>query len=85
MAGRNKRVAARRGLKYMRAFAGAWPERAIVQEALARIPWYHHIALMEKCRTPEERAALLHRRRAQGRALRPGLRGPIEPLPLRRR
>ena len=44
-----------RNLKYMRAFAGAWPERAIVQEALARIPWYHHIALMEKCRTPEER------------------------------
>jgi predicted nuclease of restriction endonuclease-like (RecB) superfamily len=44
-----------RNLKYMRAFAGAWPERAIVQEALAQIPWYHHIALMEKCRTPEER------------------------------
>jgi predicted nuclease of restriction endonuclease-like (RecB) superfamily len=44
-----------RNLKYMRSFAAAWPERAIVQEALARIPWYHHIALMEKCRTPEER------------------------------
>lgn len=44
-----------RNLKYMRAFAAAWPERAIVQEVLARIPWYHHIALMEKCRTPEER------------------------------
>jgi len=44
-----------RNLKYMRAFAAAWPEREIVQEALARIPWYHHLALMEKCRTPEER------------------------------
>jgi predicted nuclease of restriction endonuclease-like (RecB) superfamily len=44
-----------RNLKYMRAFAAAWPERAIVQEALARIPRYHHIALLEKCRTPEER------------------------------
>ncbi len=44
-----------RNLKYMRAFAGAWPERAIVQEALAQIPWYHHIALMEKCRTAAER------------------------------
>jgi predicted nuclease of restriction endonuclease-like (RecB) superfamily len=44
-----------RNLKYMRAFAAAWPDRAIVQEALAQIPWYHHIALMEKCRTPEER------------------------------
>jgi predicted nuclease of restriction endonuclease-like (RecB) superfamily len=37
-----------RNLKYMRAFAAAWPERPIVQEALARIPWYHHIALLEK-------------------------------------
>jgi predicted nuclease of restriction endonuclease-like (RecB) superfamily len=44
-----------RNLKYMRAFAAAWPERSIVQEPLARIPWYHHIALMEKCRTPAER------------------------------
>ena len=44
-----------RNLKYMRAFAGAWPGRAIVQGALAQIPWYHHIALMEKCRTAEER------------------------------
>jgi predicted nuclease of restriction endonuclease-like (RecB) superfamily len=44
-----------RNLKYMRAFASAWPERAIVQEALAQIPWYHHIALMEKCQTAEER------------------------------
>jgi len=44
-----------RNLKYMRAFAAAWPERAIVQEALAQIPWYHHIALLERCRTPEER------------------------------
>lgn len=39
----------------MRAFAAAWPEREIVQEPLARIPWYHHIALMEKCSTPEVR------------------------------
>ena len=36
-----------RNLKYMRAFAAAWPDGAIVQEALAQIPWYHHIALME--------------------------------------
>jgi predicted nuclease of restriction endonuclease-like (RecB) superfamily len=36
-----------RNLKYMRAFAAAWPKRTIVQEPLARIPWYHHLALME--------------------------------------
>ncbi|MHB0877031.1 MAG: PDDEXK nuclease domain-containing protein [Anaerolineae bacterium] len=44
-----------RNLKYMRAFAAAWPERAVVQEALAQIPWYHNIALLEKLSTPEER------------------------------
>jgi len=42
-------------LRSVSAAVAAWPERAIVQEALAQIPWYHHIALMEKCRTPEER------------------------------
>lgn len=36
-----------RDLKYMRAFAVAWPERAIVQDALAQIPWYQNIALIE--------------------------------------
>jgi len=36
-----------RNLECMRAFAAAWPDRAIVQEALARIPWYHHIAPLE--------------------------------------
>ena len=37
-----------RNLKYMRAFAEAWPDRAIVQEALAQITWYHNITLLEK-------------------------------------
>ena len=35
-------------LEYMRVSAAAWPERTIVQEALAQIPWHHHIALLEK-------------------------------------
>jgi hypothetical protein len=30
-----------RNLKYMRSFAAAWPDAAIVQEVLAQIPWYH--------------------------------------------
>ncbi|HEY0340110.1 MAG TPA: DUF1016 N-terminal domain-containing protein, partial [Steroidobacteraceae bacterium] len=37
-----------RNLKYMRAFSAAWPDRAIVQGPLARITWYHNIALLEK-------------------------------------
>ena len=30
-----------RNLKYMRAFAAAWPDRTIVQQFAARIPWFH--------------------------------------------
>jgi hypothetical protein len=38
----------------MRAFAAAWPERAIVQELLARIPWYHHIVAGWETRNVKE-------------------------------
>lgn len=44
-----------RNLKYMRAFAGAWPDRQIVQAPLAQLTWYHHIALLEKLNNPEIR------------------------------
>ena len=44
-----------RNLKYMRAFADAWPDEAIVQEVLAQLPWYHQIALLDKLRTAEQR------------------------------
>lgn len=44
-----------RNLKYMRAFAQAWPDESIVQERLAQIPWYHNITLLEKIKDPEQR------------------------------
>jgi predicted nuclease of restriction endonuclease-like (RecB) superfamily len=44
-----------RNLKYMRSFAAAWPEEAIVQGALAQIGWYQNIALLDKLNTPGER------------------------------
>ncbi|RMD59269.1 DUF1016 domain-containing protein, partial [Candidatus Parcubacteria bacterium] len=44
-----------RNLKYMRAFAKAWPDREIVQEALAQITWYHNLALLEKLKAPSVR------------------------------
>jgi len=44
-----------RNLKYMRTFAGAYPELTIVQEALAQITWYHNIALLDKIKDREER------------------------------
>ena len=45
-----------RNLKYMRAFAEAWPDESFVQGPLARLPWYHQLALLEKLRAPEERS-----------------------------
>nr|WP_145549611.1 PDDEXK nuclease domain-containing protein [Variovorax boronicumulans] len=37
-----------RNLKYMRAFAEAWPDDLFVQEVLAQLPWYHQLALLDK-------------------------------------
>ncbi|MBZ0272163.1 PDDEXK nuclease domain-containing protein [bacterium] len=37
-----------RNLKYMRAFAVAWPDRAIVQQLAAQIPWFHNCILLDK-------------------------------------
>jgi predicted nuclease of restriction endonuclease-like (RecB) superfamily len=45
----------RSNLLYMRAFAQAFPDEAIVQEALGRITWYHNVALLEKLKANEER------------------------------
>ena len=44
-----------RNLKYMRAFAQAWPEAELVQAVLAQLPWYHHLALLDKLPDPEAR------------------------------
>lgn len=37
-----------RNLKYMRAFASAWPDREIVQRVVAQLPWRQNIALLER-------------------------------------
>lgn len=37
-----------RNLKYMRAFAGAWHDRTIVQRVVAQLPWRQNIALLER-------------------------------------
>lgn len=44
-----------RNLKYMRAFAEAWPDAQFVQEVLAQLPWYHQLALLDKLPGPETR------------------------------
>ena len=43
-----------RNLKYMRAFAVAWPDWAIVQSS-AQLPWVHHVTLIQKLDDPETR------------------------------
>jgi predicted nuclease of restriction endonuclease-like (RecB) superfamily len=44
-----------RNLKYMRAFAEAWPDAEFVQAVLAQLPWYHQLALLDKLNSIETR------------------------------
>ena len=44
-----------RSLKYMRAFAEAYPEEAFVHQFGAQIPWRHNCIILEKVKPPEER------------------------------
>ena len=37
-----------RNLKYMRAFAEAWPEAEFVQQAAAQLPWFHNVVLLDR-------------------------------------
>lgn len=46
-----------RNLKYMRAFAEAWPDEAIVQQAAAQLPWGHNLVLLDRLKEPTERLA----------------------------
>lgn len=46
----------RSNLKYMRAFAQAWPDpHAIGQQAVGQLPWGHNLVLLTKLDTPEAR------------------------------
>jgi predicted nuclease of restriction endonuclease-like (RecB) superfamily len=44
-----------RNLKYMRAFADAWPEDSIVQQAAAQLPWFHNCIILDKIKDRAER------------------------------
>ena len=44
-----------RNLKYMRAFAEAFPDHEIVQQVVARLPWGHAIKLVEGVKSAEQR------------------------------
>jgi predicted nuclease of restriction endonuclease-like (RecB) superfamily len=44
-----------RNLKYMRRFAESYPEREIVQQAAAQIPWFHNCVILDKVQDPAQR------------------------------
>ncbi len=45
-----------RNLKYMRAFARAWPTESIVQQVAARLPWFHSCVLIDRVKDARARA-----------------------------
>ncbi len=51
----------RANLMYMRAFAEAWPDEAIVQQAVGQLPWGHNLVLLTKLKDPQVRMAYAQR------------------------
>jgi len=51
----------RANLMYMRAFAEAWPDAAIVQQAVGQLPWGHNLVLLTKLKDPSVRVAYAQR------------------------
>ncbi len=44
-----------RNLKYMRAFAEAYPDKEFVQQVVAQIPWGHNVRILDNVRDTQER------------------------------
>lgn len=44
-----------RNLKYMRSFAEAYPDKQIVQQVVAQIPWGHNIRILDNVKSYHER------------------------------
>lgn len=51
----------RANLMYMRSFADAWPDQAIVQQAVGQLPWGHNLVLLAKLKQPEQRLTYAQR------------------------
>ena len=56
----------RTNLLYMRAFAEAYPDEQIVQQAAGQIPWFHNCMLLDKVKDPEERLWYIQQTIQQG-------------------
>lgn len=51
----------RANLMYMRAFADAWPDAEIVQQAVGQLPWGHNLVLLTKLKERQTRLAYAQR------------------------
>lgn len=47
----------RANLMYMRAFAAAWPDEQILQQAVGQLPWGHNLVLLSQLKDPVQRLA----------------------------
>ena len=56
----------RTNLLYMRAFAEAYPDEAIVQQVAGQIPWFHNCTLLDKVKDPQERLWYIQKTIQQG-------------------
>lgn len=50
-----------RNLKYMLAFVEAYPERNLVQQSAAQIPWFHNCVILEKVKSFKDRIFYIQR------------------------
>ncbi len=55
-----------RNLKYMRAFAAAWPDRELVQQTAAQVPWFHNCLLLDRVSDPATRQWYVQTARREG-------------------
>lgn len=53
-------------LKFMRAFAQAWPDAAIGQQAVSQLPWGHNVMLLTKLKDPAQRLRYAEQAIAEG-------------------
>ena len=56
----------RANLMYMRAFAEAWPDVEIVQQAVGHLPWGHNLVLLTKLKSTEQRLGYAQRAKEHG-------------------
>jgi predicted nuclease of restriction endonuclease-like (RecB) superfamily len=62
----NSRGFSARNLRYMRAFAEAYPDESLMSDTLANLPWGHNVRLLDALETTEERLWYAQQAIAQG-------------------